>query len=67
MLALFQGLPHLQFLIGDGEGLGTKLTDVTSFGCCRIITVDWIGTASSGKQLQMHTATGRLGQVGDDT
>ena len=50
--------------ISSREGLGTSLTDVTSFGCCRIIILDWIGTASSGKQLQMHTATGRLGQVG---
>jgi len=67
MLASFPGFPHLQFLIAKSqgrEGLGTSSTDVTSFGCCRTIILDWIGTASSGKQLQMHTATGRLGQVG---
>ena len=48
------------------ERPGNEVNGVTSFGCCRIITVDWIGTASSGKQLQMHTATGRLGWHGTD-
>lgn len=32
----------------------------TSCGCCRTITLVWIATGVVGKQLQIHTLTGRL-------
>ena len=32
----------------------------TSCGCCKIISLVWIGKGSSGKLLQIHTTAGRL-------
>ena len=32
----------------------------TSWGCCKMMSLVWMATGTLGKQLQIHTHTGRL-------